>query len=146
MPSNAHSSSLSSADSQASGESPSTPPDKADQRMMELRGRISDLGFEMDAEKTGAAGMMGLGVFLFLLAALAAYDLLTGKAGVWASIGITRDTLSWIAYGLGAAAVLLVVLALRQRGRRDRVREAELVELQEEYARLLEQKNSASST
>jgi hypothetical protein len=141
MPSNSHSSSLSSADSQASGESPAT----EDKRLMELRGRISDLGFEMDAEKAGAAGMMGLGVFLLLLAALAAYDLLKGKAGVWASIGITRDMLSWMAYGLGAAAVLLVVLALRHRGRRDRAREAEMAELQEEYARLSERKDSPLS-
>lgn len=87
--------------------------------------------------------MMGLGVFLLLLAALAAYDLLKGKAGVWASIGITRDMLSWMAYGLGAAAVLLILLALRQRGRRDRSREAELAELQEEYARLSEGQDSS---
>jgi len=112
--------------------------------MLELRGRISDLGFEMDAEKTGAAGMMGLGVFLLLLAALAAYDLLTGKAGVWASVGITRDTLSWMAYGLGAAAVLLVGLALKRRLRPDRAREAELAKLEEEYATLRESKGSSA--
>lgn len=144
MPSNAHSSSRSSADPQARGESPAASPDAMDKRMTELRGRISDLGYEMDAGKAGIAGMMGLGVFLFLLAALAAYDLLTGKAGVWASIGVTRDMLSWMAYGLGAVAGLLVVLALRRRLRPDRAREAELAELEEEYARLRERQDSSA--
>ena len=140
MPSDARSTPLPAAAPQANQE----PPDGVDKRLLELRGRISDLGFEMDAEKAGAAGMMGLGVFLLLLAALAAYDLLTGKAGVWAAIDITRDTLSWMAYGFGAAAVLLIGLALKRRLRRDRAREAELAKLEEEYAALRESRESSA--
>jgi hypothetical protein len=140
MPSNARSTSLPAAESQASPESL----DPVDKRLLELRGRISDLGFEMDAEKAGAAAMMGLGVFLLLLAGLAAYDLLKGKAGVWASIGITRDTLWWVAYGFGAVAVLLIGLALKRRLRRDHAREAELARLEEEYASLRESRDESA--
>ena len=132
MPAKPPSTSLPAAEAQADPESR----DAVDKRLLELRGRISDLGFETDAEKAGAAGMMGVGVFLLLLAALAAYDLLTGKAGVWASLGITRDTLSWMAYGFSAVALLLIGLALKRRLRPDGARAAELTKLEEEYATL----------
>jgi hypothetical protein len=115
-----------------------------DKRIVETRGRISDLGFEVDAAKTASALGMGGGVFLILLAALALYDLYTGKAGVWAAVGITRDALNWIAYGCGAAGAALIIQAVARRIRRDSSREAELEKLGEEYAKLIQQKNSMS--
>jgi hypothetical protein len=115
-----------------------------EKRIIEVRAAISDLGFEIDAEKVGLAMAMGAGVFLILLAALAGYDLLTGKAGVWMAIGITRDMLSLIAYGAGGVAVALMAYAIVKRLRRDRSRDAELVELEQEYSRLLDHKKSLS--
>jgi hypothetical protein len=108
-----------------------------EKRLVELRGRISDIGYEIDAAKAASGMFMGGGVFLLLLALLAAYDLLNGKAGIYAQFGITRETLKWVAWlgaGVGAAAILRAVL---RRGR-DRSREAELAQLEEEYARLQE--------
>lgn len=115
-----------------------------DKRIIEVRSRISDLGFEIDSEKTSAALAMGAGVFLILLAALACYDLLSGKAGIWLAVGITRDRLEWIAYGCGAAAAVLMIQAIARRIKRDRSRETELAELEQEHTRLLERKDSIS--
>ena len=93
-----------------------------DKQVVEARSRISDLGFEIDAEKASAGLAMGGGVFLILLGALAGYDLLTGKSGIWLAVGITRDTLTWVAYGCGAAGAALITLALARHYRRDRKR------------------------
>lgn len=109
-----------------------------------MRSRISDLGFELDAEKAGLGLAMGAGVFLILLAALAGYDLMTGKAGVWIAIGITGDTLNLAAYGCGGVGVGLIAYALIRRLRRDRKREAELAELEQQYSRLLDHKAARS--
>jgi len=113
-------------------------PDDLEKRLLELRGRISDLGYETDAGKATDGLMMGGGVFLLLLGLLAAYDLFNGKTNIYAPLGITRDLLQWIAWGgigLGALAILRTVVRRRQR---DRSREAELAILEEEYARLNE--------
>ena len=115
-----------------------------EKRIIEVRASISDLGFELDAEKAGLGLAMGAGVFLIMLAGLAGYDLLTGKAGVWAAVGITRDTLNLVAFGCGGVAVALIAYALVRRLRRDRKREAELVKLQQEYLQLLDHKKSLS--
>ncbi|MGA9771751.1 MAG: hypothetical protein WBV94_22160 [Blastocatellia bacterium] len=115
-----------------------------EKRILEVRAAISDLGFELDAQKVGLAMAMGAGVFLILLAALAGYDLLTGKAGIWMAIGITRDMLNLIAYGSGGIAVALITYAIVKRLRRDRKRERELDELEQEYSRLLDHQKSLS--
>lgn len=109
-----------------------------EKRILEVRSRISDLGFEIDAEKAGLGLAMGAGVFLILLAALAGYDLMTGKAGIWLSVGITQETLKLAAYGCGGVGVALIAQALIRRLRRDRKREAELETLEQEYSRLLD--------
>lgn len=125
----------------ASDESSLTEDEK---QIIEVRAAISDLGFELDAEKAGLGMAMGAGVFLILLAALAGYDLFTGKSGVWMAIGITRDALNLAAYGCGGVGVALITYALIKRLRRDRKRESELDELQHKYSRLLDQKAAQS--
>lgn len=119
--------------------------DELEKRRIELRGRISDLGYEADAGKAADALMMGGGVFVLLLGLLAAYDLLNGRATIYAPLGITRDLLQWVAWGgigLGVLAILRTVVRRRQR---DHAREAELAALEEEYARLNEQHPAPSS-
>jgi hypothetical protein len=130
-------------DSKSAEAAPGGPP-SIDQQVLEARSRISDLGFEIDAEKASTGLAMGGGVFLILLAALAGYDLLTGKSGIWLAVGVTRDALTWIAYGCGAGGVALMAQALVRRYRRDRRRENELAELEQEYARLLDLKDLKS--
>ncbi|HJQ25416.1 MAG TPA: hypothetical protein VKA60_15960 [Blastocatellia bacterium] len=115
-------------------ESPST----SERQLVELRGRISDIGYEIDSAKATSGMLMGGGVFLLLLALLAAYDLLNGKTGIYAPLGITREMLQWIAWGGGAAGAAAIAKAWLGRGRA-RDREAELTALSEEYARLKEQ-------
>lgn len=115
-----------------------------EKHIVEVRGRISDIGYEIDAGKAMAGYMMGGGVFLLLLGLLAAYDLLNGKAGIYQPLGITRDMLKWIAWGcggIGAAAILQTVMRRRVR---DRSRETEIAELEEEYARLKERQEMLS--
>src|SRR5215471_2631824 len=112
------------------------------QRLAEIRTRISDIGYEIDAGKAVMALMVGGGVFMLLLVLLAGYDLLTGHAGIYAPLGITREVLKWVAFGgtgFGAAAL---VQAMLRRKLRDRNREIELARLEEEYARLLENEES----
>jgi hypothetical protein len=115
------------------------PADELEKRLVELRGRISDIGYEMDAGKAVIGMMMGGGVFLLLLAGLAAYDLLNGKAGIYAPLGVTHDMLKWIAWG-GAGVGLAAILRAVMRHSRDRSRETKLAELEEEYACLKERR------
>jgi len=122
-------------------ESPSTsvtaPAGEGEPRLIELRGRISDIGYEIDSAKAVSGMLMGGGVFLLLLGLLAAYDLFNGKAGIYAPLGITREMLKWIALGGGGLGAVAILKAVLSRGR-DRAHEVELAELTEEYARLKE--------
>jgi len=111
-----------------------------DARLKELRTRISDAGQAVDEYKAGTGMAMGGGVFLGLLALGAGYDLIFGKAGIWLSIGLSRSMLTWLAYCFGGASVTLLLTGwLRQRSSA-RAREATLVDLELEFARLLERK------
>lgn len=114
------------------------PSGELEKQMTELRGRISDIGYEIDASKAVAGYMMGGGVFLLLLAGLAAYDLLNGKAGIYQPLGITREMLRWIAWGCGGLGVAAILQTVMRRRRRDLARENELAGLEEDYARLKE--------
>lgn len=109
-----------------------------ERRRVELRGRISDIGYEIDAAKAVMALMVGGGVFLLLLGLLAAYDLMSGKAGIYQPLGITRETLKWVAFGCGGLGGAALAQALMRRKVRDRAREIELARLEEEYAHLRE--------
>jgi len=117
-------------------------PDDLEKRLLELRGRISDLGYETDAGKATDGLMMGGGVFLLLLGLLAAYDLFNGKTNIYAPLGITRDLLQWVAWiGVGVGA-LLILRTVMSRRRRDHSRDTELADLEEEYARLQTQREA----
>lgn len=111
-----------------------------DDRLKELRSRISDVGSEVDADRAGIAAAMGGGVFLILLAAGAGYDLVMGKAGIWAGVGIDRDMLMWLAIILGAVGLGLVARGIMRKRRGQTQHEKELDELEQQYADLLEQK------
>jgi hypothetical protein len=115
-----------------------------DKQLIELRSQISDIGYEIDLYKSGIAASMGGGLFLLLLAAGAGYDIITGKAGIWSSVGVTRDLLLFIAWGLGAAGAVLVIQGIVRQRRRDREREARLAELELQYSRLLDRKELIS--
>lgn len=115
-----------------------------EERMKELRSRISDEGQEIDTYKARTAAAMGGGIFLLLLAAGSIYDLFTGNTSIWSALDITREHLYLIAGGLtGASLTLLVMAALRER-RRDRSREERLAELERELAQLLDRKEAIS--
>ena len=118
--------------------------DSIDKQLTHLRAQISDLGFELDSHKKSIAVSMGIGVFLLLLAAIAGYDLYNGKAGIWSPLGVSRDLLLFIAWGLGAVGVILLIQGFIQQQRRDRKPEARLAELEGEYSQLLERKESIS--
>ncbi|MEN3333179.1 MAG: hypothetical protein V7641_2544 [Blastocatellia bacterium] len=119
-------------------------PVELEKRMVEVRGLISDMGYEIDAGKAMAGYMMGGGVFLLLLGTLAAYDLLNGKAGIYQPLGITREMLRWIAWGCGGIGTAAILQTLMRRRRRDRTREIELARLEEEYSRLKERQEMLS--
>ena len=115
-----------------------------DEDLRELRSRISDLGHEIDARKGTIARSMGGAVFLLMLAAGAAYDLMTRNVTLLISLGIARDTLTRVAYGCGVAGVALLVHALMRLRLDDHARLAELAKLEQEYSTLLDHKDAAS--
>jgi hypothetical protein len=125
------------------GESPSTPPEDntLEHQIRDLRSKISDLAVEVDTHKANIARCAGGGVFLFALAALAAYDLFTGKSGLWLSVGVTHKNLLWVGIGLGVAAMAAFTCALILDKKRDTVRENQMAELGTELEQLLRYKD-----
>jgi len=83
-------------------------------------------------------------VFLLLLAAGAAYDLITGNRNAWLMLGITRETLISILVALAGVATILLGLAFVRLKRRDTSLEIKLDRMEQEYAELLELRNEGS--
>jgi hypothetical protein len=109
-----------------------------DAQLASLRSTINDLGHQVDSYKSKTAAALGGGVFLLLLSAGAAYDLVVQKSASWLMLGVTRDTLTLIAYGLGGLAIMLVLLGLLRIRRRDTSLDQKLDKLEQEYAEMLE--------
>ena len=115
-------------------------------QLKKMRSSISDLGYQLDSYKTKTAAALGGGVFLLLLAAGAAYDLIAGKVGMWLTLGVTRETLVWITSGLGAGATILLVFGFRRVQRSEVSAKARLEELEQEYADLLERRDAGAQS
>ncbi|MFY9609802.1 MAG: hypothetical protein WAU45_14435 [Blastocatellia bacterium] len=115
-----------------------------DHRLNETRSRISDLGHEIDARKATVARSMGGAVFLLMLSAGAAYDLVTHNAALSIVLGVTRETLLRIALGCGLAGLALLAHAIVRSRFSDQSHDAELAELEHAYADLLDLKDSTS--
>jgi len=115
-----------------------------DAELQSLRSQISDLGYQIDSYKTKKAAAFGLGVFLLLLAIGALYDLVTGNSGVWMMLGVTRDSLNWIAGSLGVASLALLGFGAGLVMRSDKSLSARLDEMERDYAELLDARNQMS--
>lgn len=115
-----------------------------DAELQSLRSQISDLGYQIDSYKTKKAAAFGLGVFLLLLAIGAVYDLVTGNSGVWMMIGVSRDSLNWIAGGFGVASLALLGFGAGLVMRSDKSLPARLDEMERNYAELLDARNQMS--
>ena len=115
-----------------------------DQRLNETRSRISDLGHEIDVRKATVARSMGGAVFLLMLAAGAAYDLITHNAALSVVLGVTRETLSRIALCCGLAGLVLLAHAIVRSRFSDQSRDAELARLEQDYADQMDRKGSSS--
>ena len=115
-----------------------------DTQLEKMRSSISDLGYQVDSYKTKTAAALGGGVFLLLLAAGAAYDLVAGKLGMWLTLGATHQTLVWITSGLGAGATILLVFGFRRVSRSDISTKARLEQMEQEYADLLERREAGA--
>ncbi len=115
-----------------------------DTQLEKMRSSISDLGYQVDSYKTKTAAALGGGVFLLLLAAGAVYDLVAGKLGMWLNLGATRETLVWIAGGLGAGATILLVFGFRRVRRSEISTKARLEQMEQEYADLLERREAGA--
>lgn len=113
-----------------------------DAQLKNLRSSISDLGHQVDSYKTKSAAALGGGVFLLLLAVGAAYDLVARKSGAWGTLGVARETLVWIACGLGGGAIVLLLFAFVRVRRRDSNLDARLDQLEQEYAELLDRRDA----
>jgi hypothetical protein len=115
--------------------------DQIDARIKQLRLKIDELGFEIDAYKNKTAAAMGGGIFLLLLASGALYDLAIGNASIQLALGLTRDQFYLLAFALAASSIALLLAGVIRQQKRDRVREAKLDELERELAALLERKS-----
>jgi hypothetical protein len=113
-----------------------------DARIKQLRRKIDDLGYEIDAYKSRTAAAMGGGLFLLLLAAGALYDLATGNASIQFALGIARDQFYLLALALTVSSLALIATGIVRQRRRDRWREAELDELERELADMIERRNT----
>jgi hypothetical protein len=109
-----------------------------DAQLKILRSSISDLGHEADSKKALTAAALGGGVFLLLLAAGAAYDLIVHKGDAWLTLGMTRETLTWAAGALGGGAIVLLLFGFVRVSTRDTNLDARLDQMEQEYAELLE--------
>lgn len=116
---------------------PETQEQAVARRIRQLRSQISDVGSDIDTRKTKVAAAFGGGVFLALLALLAAYDLYTGKAGLWLSVGVTTTNLQWFAMGLALLALVCFVKGIGWQRAPDKETAARLEELQRELERHL---------
>jgi hypothetical protein len=116
--------------------------DNLDAQLRNLRSSINDLGYEVDSYKTTTAAALGTGVFILFLSAGAAYDLVAGRGGVWSYLGVNRQTLVWIAVGLGIGALILLSIGFRRVKLSDNGRRARLDLMEREYAELLERKST----
>jgi hypothetical protein len=112
--------------------------------LKDLRSRISDLGHEIDARKAAVARSMGGAVLLLMLAAGVAYDLINHNSTLLVRFSVTRETLTRIALGFGLAGLVLAGHAIVRSRLSDQSPDAELASLEQEYADLLERKDSAS--
>ena len=113
-----------------------------DVQLQNLRSSISDLGYEVDSFKAKTAAALGLGVFLLLLSAGAAYDLISAKQLVWQMLGVSRGTLTWITAIAGSVAIALLSYGLLLTKGADSDVRARLEQMEEEYAELVERQNS----
>lgn len=113
--------------------------------MSELRSRINEMGDEADLQRAKTAAALGGGVFALLLALGGIYDLATGNASVRIALNVSREVFTVINIALAVLAVALLALALIRERSRNRLREEELDALEEEFARLLDHKNTLSS-
>lgn len=125
---------------------PSVEHQRIESQIADVRNQISDLGSELDTFKAKKAGAMGGGVFLLLLALIAAYDLLNGKSNLWLAVGISGQLLKVIAIGLALTALSLFSLAAYLEKTRDRSREAKLTALQDELETLLLRQSTLETT
>jgi membrane protein implicated in regulation of membrane protease activity len=112
------------------------------ERAAQLEARIRELGSEVDDYRAKTAAALGGGVFLLLLAAGAAYDLIAGNAFVWLALGISSNALAGIAVLLGVGGAFLLRTAAARERNRDRQLEARLASLEEELMNLLERKQA----
>jgi hypothetical protein len=117
-----------------------------DDQLRNLRSNISDLGYEIDSFKAQTAGALGLGVFLLLLAALVAYDLVSGKQVVWQMLGVSRAALRWIAGVIGGTAVIFLSYGLLRIKRSDNEASARLEQMEQQYAELVERQTYSQET
>jgi hypothetical protein len=112
--------------------------ESVDAHLLTLRSSISDLGHDIDLYKAKTGAALGGGVFLLLLAAGAAYDLITDNGTAWLALGIARQSLTSILVALAGVAIILLGLALVRLKRRDTSLEIKLDRMEQEYAELLE--------
>jgi hypothetical protein len=113
-----------------------------DVQLRNLRSSISDLGYEIDSFKAKTAAALGLGVFLLLLSAGAAYDLISAKQLVWQMLGVSREALTWITGVVGCTAIALLVYGFLLTKGADTGARARLDQMEEQYAELVERQNS----
>jgi len=57
---------------------------------------------------------------------------------VWMMVGVTRDSLNWIAGGLGVVSLMLLGIGVSMILRTDKTLAAKLDEAEREYAELIE--------
>jgi hypothetical protein len=126
-----------------------TDPEKLDsieKRINELHLLIKDSGGQADLYKAKTAGALGGGVFTLMLALGAAYDLATGNSSVQIGLGVSKNMFIAITIALAVSSLALFALAAMRERRRNSEQTANLEELEEELAQLLDKKKSLTES
>lgn len=105
-------------------------------RISALQSEISDLAAITDGYKARAALAAGAAVFLILLGVLGAYDLATGKAGIWLTVGFDEATVRRITLASGVMGLLMIVWVFLGK-KRQREMESKLSNLEHQLGEML---------
>ena len=111
-------------------------------RRSSLESRIKELGAEADSYKAGSAAAFGGAVFLLLIAAGAAYDIVTRKSPLWRAAGLSRGGLHWLAGVFAVAGAALLGIGIFRTRRRNPARDETLAKLEDELADLDEKQRT----
>lgn len=102
----------------------------ANSMLASLKLEISELGSQVDSYRAKTAGALGGAVFLLLLAAGGAYDVINHNNTIGFAIGISPTGFQAVVIALGVVGLVLALVGIFRQTRRDTSLELRLAQLE----------------